>query len=54
MKSLSDKEYEDLLLNKLIKVEVEISILDDQIANLRAASKQQVPTSIEQTLNSTK
>ncbi|KAI1611041.1 hypothetical protein EDD37DRAFT_608257 [Exophiala viscosa] len=54
MKSLSDKEYEDLLLNKLIKVEAEISILDDQIANLRTASKQQMPTSIEHTHDSTK
>ena len=54
MKSLSDKEYEDLLLNKLIKVEAQISILDDQIANLRAASKQQMSTSIQHTHEGTK
>lgn len=42
MKPLSDKEYEDLLLDKLVKVEVEISLLDDQIANLRAARDKQV------------
>ncbi|KAK4946829.1 hypothetical protein LTR10_014332 [Elasticomyces elasticus] len=54
MKSLSDKEYEDLLLNKLIKIEAEISILDDQISNLRAASKQQASTSIEHPHDSTK
>lgn len=41
MKALTDKEYEDLLLTKLLRIEAEISILDDQIADLRAASKQQ-------------
>ena len=40
MKSLSDKEYEDLLLDKLFKVDVEIAVLDDQIADLRAARAQ--------------
>ena len=40
MKSLSDKEYEDLLLDKLLKVEVEIAVLDDQLADLRAAKEQ--------------
>ena len=40
MKSLSDKEYEDLLLDKLLKVDVEIAVLDDQIADLRAAQEQ--------------
>ncbi len=48
MKSLSDKEYEDLLLDKLIKLEAEISILDEQITNLRAASKQPVSQPAEQ------
>ena len=47
MKSLSDKEYEDLILNKLLKVEAEISVLDDQIADLRAASKQQARFQLE-------
>ncbi|KAJ9612875.1 hypothetical protein H2200_002816 [Cladophialophora chaetospira] len=40
MKSLSDKEYEDLLRDKLLKVDVEIAVLDDQIADLRAAHEQ--------------
>ena len=39
VKSLSDKEYEDLLLDKLLKVDVEIALLDDQIADLRAGRK---------------
>ena len=39
MKSLSDKEYEDLLHDKLLKVDVEIAVLDDQIADLRAAKE---------------
>jgi hypothetical protein len=40
MKSLSDQEYEDLLLDKLLKVDVEIAVLDDQIADLQAARMQ--------------
>ncbi|KIW60236.1 hypothetical protein, variant [Exophiala xenobiotica] len=48
MKSLSDKEYGDMLLHRLLKIEAEISILDDQIADLRAASKQQMPDRIQQ------
>ncbi|OCT44407.1 hypothetical protein CLCR_06233 [Cladophialophora carrionii] len=43
MKSLSDQEYEQLLLDKLLKVDVEIAILDDQIAGLRAAKLQHSP-----------
>ncbi|KAK5456254.1 hypothetical protein LTS15_005573 [Exophiala xenobiotica] len=40
MKSLSDKE--------LLKIEAEISILDDQIADLRAASSQQISDRVQQ------
>ncbi|EXJ56286.1 uncharacterized protein A1O5_12553 [Cladophialophora psammophila CBS 110553] len=42
MKSLSDKEYEDLLLDKLLRVEAEIGVLDDKIAILRAARNEHV------------
>ncbi|OAP64949.1 hypothetical protein AYL99_00921 [Fonsecaea erecta] len=42
MKSLSDKEYEDLLLDKLLRIDAEIAILDDKIASLRAATDQRV------------
>ncbi|KIW21258.1 hypothetical protein PV08_01838 [Exophiala spinifera] len=41
MQSLSDKEYEELLTSKLLKIEAQISLLDDQIADLREASQQQ-------------
>ena len=40
MKSLSDKEYEDLLREKLLRVDAEIAVLDDQIAGLRATKDQ--------------
>jgi len=40
MKSLSDEQYEDLLRDKLLKVDVEIAMLDDQIADLRVAAEQ--------------
>ncbi|OQV06930.1 hypothetical protein CLAIMM_11435 [Cladophialophora immunda] len=42
MKSLSDKEYEDLLLDKLLRVDAEIAVLDDKIASLRAAKDKHI------------
>ena len=36
LKSLSDAQYESMLQEKLGKINVEISILDDQIADLKA------------------
>jgi hypothetical protein len=41
MKSLTDDEYEKLLQERLLRLDVEISLLDDQIADLKVASKQQ-------------
>lgn len=41
MKALTDEEYEKILQQKLLKVEVEISLVDDQIAELRRLSAQQ-------------
>ncbi|KAK5049104.1 hypothetical protein LTR84_005527 [Exophiala bonariae] len=35
MKPLTDDEYEKILQQKLFKVEVEISLVDDQLAELR-------------------
>jgi len=35
MKVLSDKEYEDMLREKLLKVDVEIALVDESIAGLR-------------------
>ena len=35
MKPLTDDEYEKILQQKLLKVEVEISLVDDQLAELR-------------------
>jgi len=39
MKSLSDEEYEGMLQEKLVKVEAEIALLDEDIAALRAREK---------------
>ena len=36
MKSLSDKEYEGMLREKLLKVEVEMAVIDDDIKKLKA------------------
>ena len=44
MRSLSDAEYEHMLMEKLLKVEAEIAVLDDDISQLRTADKQSVPT----------
>jgi hypothetical protein len=41
MKPLTDEEYEKILQQKLLKVEVEISLVDDQIAELRSLSAKQ-------------
>lgn len=49
VKTLSDKEYEDLLLDKLLKLDTEIALLDDQIAELQAARKTYLHNQTEQT-----
>jgi len=41
MKPLTDEEYEKILQQKLLKVEVEISFVEDQIAELRRLRAQQ-------------
>ena len=46
MKSLSNEEYEGMLQDKLIKVEAEIALLDEDIAALKA--KENVNTSRDQ------
>ncbi|KAH8653379.1 hypothetical protein BX600DRAFT_515654 [Xylariales sp. PMI_506] len=37
LKSLTEKEYEDILQEKILKLEAEIAIIDDNIAMLRAS-----------------
>ena len=36
LKALSDQQYEEILQEKLLKVEVEISMIDEKIATLKA------------------
>jgi hypothetical protein len=36
LKALSDQQYEEILQEKLLKVEVEISMIDEKIAILKA------------------
>jgi len=40
MKVLSDKEYEDMLREKLLRVNAEIALVDESIAALRAQEKE--------------
>ena len=40
-KSLTDEEYHDILQSKLLRIKAEISIVDDQIADLNRAKAQQ-------------
>jgi hypothetical protein len=37
LKALSDQQYEELLQQKLLKVDAEISIIDENISTLKAA-----------------
>lgn len=37
LKALSDQQYEEMLQEKLLKVEIEISVIDGKIATLKAA-----------------
>lgn len=49
LKPLTDEEYEKILQQKLLKVEVEISLVDDQLAELRglrAKQKERAASSI--------
>ncbi|KAI1417852.1 hypothetical protein F5Y13DRAFT_63269 [Hypoxylon sp. FL1857] len=39
LKRLSDKEYEEKLEEKILRINAEISIIDDNIASLRASSR---------------
>jgi hypothetical protein len=37
LKTLSDQQYEEILQQKLLKIDVEISLIDENIATLKAA-----------------
>jgi len=41
LKALSDHQYEEMLNEKLLKVEVEISMVDDKIAALRSSQERE-------------
>jgi hypothetical protein len=41
MKVLSDEEYEDMLREKLLKVDAEIALVDENIAALRVQEQRQ-------------
>ena len=45
MKSLSDEEYGSMLQEKLVKVEAEIALLDEDVARLKAMEKANIPES---------
>ncbi|KAG5986109.1 hypothetical protein E4U43_005664 [Claviceps pusilla] len=44
LKKLTDEEYMDMMKEKILKVEVDIALIDDRIAELRAAEKAKGPT----------
>lgn len=39
LKRLTDEEYIDMMKEKILKVEVDIALIDDRIAELKAADK---------------
>ncbi|KAI1457171.1 hypothetical protein F4805DRAFT_202938 [Annulohypoxylon moriforme] len=47
MKRLSDKEYEEMLEEKILRINAEISLIDDSIASLRESSGQPTKPSEE-------
>ncbi|KAK1996568.1 hypothetical protein LX36DRAFT_580138 [Colletotrichum falcatum] len=45
LKKLSDDEYRDMIDEKMLKIDAEIALIDDKIAELRAAKKANPPPS---------
>lgn len=41
MKQLTDQEYENVLEEKLLRLDAEIAIIDDNVAELKAQMKEQ-------------
>lgn len=41
MKQLTDKEYENILEEKLLRLDAEIAIIDDNVAELKAQMEEQ-------------
>lgn len=37
LKALSDQQYEEMLQQKIFKIDVELSMIDERVANLKAA-----------------
>ncbi|KAI8298183.1 hypothetical protein K4K61_011915 [Colletotrichum sp. SAR11_59] len=44
LKKLSDDEYRDMLDEKMLKIDAEIALIDDKIADLRAAKAAEPPS----------
>ncbi|KAG6004471.1 hypothetical protein E4U21_001043 [Claviceps maximensis] len=47
LKKLTDEEYIDMMKEKILKVEVDIALIDDRIAELRASEETKGPTATE-------
>lgn len=47
MKQLTDQEYENILEEKLLRLDAEIAIIDDNVAELKAQMKEQSKASKE-------
>jgi len=45
LKALSDQQYEEMLQQKLLKIDVELSMIDEKIATLKAAKDDTPPAS---------
>ena len=43
LKALSDQQYEEMLQQKLLKIDVELSMIDEKIATLKAAKDDTPP-----------
>ena len=47
MEALTDERYEDMLQEKLLKIEAEIAIIDDKIEGFRRKAKEQAQSQVQ-------
>ena len=53
LKALSDQQYEEMLQQKLLKIDVELSMIDEKIATLKAAKDDTPPASLKDSISAT-
>ena len=52
LKALSDQQYEEMLNEKLLKIEVEVSLIDEKIAALKSSQEREPISSGNESVSS--